>query len=407
MATLTCPILIMFDFSPTERQMWQQVPSERKTILSDSEINEKYNRSDFRIVTETNREQLPNFVAALKRPGWIKLQPFYQRRQRWDVVRQSKLIESFIMNVPIPPCFLFESDFARYEVMDGQQRITAIQEFYGNKFKLKGLEQWPELNGRNYDSLPTEIRNGLDRRSVSYFVLLKESARTSDVELLLRQQVFERLNTGGVELENQEVRHCIYHNEFDQLLMDLSKCRPMRLAWDLPLWSSEEENKIPAELLDSPHYSKMQDVEFVLRFFALRHMHEYRLGMQGFLDLYMVRSRTFDRSDIEHLRAIFSQTIDTAFSIYGETLFKPWDVTRGNWSRKPQIAYADAVMVGICKHLKAREKMIHCRDVIIERSKQLLIDSSQEKIFTGQKNTKAAVIQRLTAFDDMLGVILA
>ena len=123
-----------------------------------------------------NREQRPNFVEALRRPGWMKLCPSYQRRPRWDRERQSRLIESFIMNIPVPPLFVYESDLAKYEVMDGQQRITAIFEFYSNRYKLEGLQQWPELNGRIYDTLPSETRKGLDRCSIAYIVLLKESA---------------------------------------------------------------------------------------------------------------------------------------------------------------------------------------------------------------------------------------
>jgi hypothetical protein len=119
----------------------------------------------------------------------MQLRPFYQRRPRWEKVRQSKLIESFIMNVPVPPLFVYESDLAKYEVMDGQQRITAVQDFYTNKLILEGLEQWPELNGRIYDTLPSEIKKGLDRRSISYIVLLKESATTTEEEALLRQEV--------------------------------------------------------------------------------------------------------------------------------------------------------------------------------------------------------------------------
>lgn len=231
----------MQPLSPTERKMWREPPTESKQGASAEEINQKYAKRELRIVTETNREQLPNFVQAMQREGWLKLQPFYQRRQRWDDKRKSKLIESFIMNIPVPPCFLYESDLARYEVMDGQQRISAIADFYENRFKLKGLEQWPELNGLIYDRLPSEIRRGLDRRSISYIVLLKESANTRDEELLLRQQVFERLNTGGVELENQEVRHCIYHNEFDDLLIELSRHPAMRDAWGLVRYEKEED----------------------------------------------------------------------------------------------------------------------------------------------------------------------
>lgn len=179
--------------APSEATMWLKEPANRSDRMNDDEINAKYGKRELRIVTENNREQLPNFVEALKRPGWMELRPFYQRRPRWDPVRQSKLIESFIMNIPVPPLFVYESDLAKYEVMDGQQRITAIRDFYTNKLELQGLEQWPELNGRIYDKLPTEIRKGIDRRSISYIVLLKESAVTTEEEALLRQQVFERL----------------------------------------------------------------------------------------------------------------------------------------------------------------------------------------------------------------------
>jgi hypothetical protein len=249
--------------APSETAMWDQLPSESTSKLNDDQINVKYNKRELRIVTEMNREQLRNFVDALGRVGWMELRPFYQRRPRWDQDRQSKLIESFIMNIPVPPLFVYESDLAKYEVMDGQQRITAIKDFYSNKFPLKGLEQWPELNGRIYDDLPSEIKKGIDRRSISYIVLLKESATTTDEEALLRQQVFERLNTGGMILNKQEIRHCIYHGKFEQLLLELAKQDIMRKAWGLPIYTKDEDAKPPKELLVKTHYSQMRDVEFM------------------------------------------------------------------------------------------------------------------------------------------------
>ena len=169
----------METLAPAEQGMWAAPTKTPKSKFTDDEINDKYAKRELRIVTESNREQLPNFVEALNRHGWMELRPFYQRRPRWDRGMQSKLIESFIMNVPVPPLFVYESSLAKYEVMDGQQRITAIRDFYTNIFELESLEQWPELNGRKYATLPIEIRKGLDRRSISYIVLLKESAETT------------------------------------------------------------------------------------------------------------------------------------------------------------------------------------------------------------------------------------
>src|SRR5260370_34811550 len=84
--------------APSEQHMWDDVRPESDRVLSDDGINAKYGKRELRIVTESNREQLPNFVEALKRPIWMELRPFCQRRQRWGEERQSKLIESFIMN---------------------------------------------------------------------------------------------------------------------------------------------------------------------------------------------------------------------------------------------------------------------------------------------------------------------
>lgn len=390
--------------SPYEQNMWGSSRGVTTEKLTHEEVNQKYRERELRIVTETNREQLPNFVAALSRTGWLELQPFYQRRIRWDTARKSRLIESFIMNVPVPPCFLYESEFAKYEVMDGQQRISTVAEFYQNEFALKGLQQWPELNGMRYSDLPSEVRRGLDRRSISYVVLLKESTKTKDDELLLRQQIFERLNTGGVELENQEIRHCIYHNEFERMIVQLSKHSAMREAWGLELWTTEEDTRPSMRLLKSPHFSKMQDVEFVLRFFALRHVQQYRSGMQSFLDEYMVRSRNFTEEDILFLEVHFRAVIELAKKIFGPNLFRPWDAKKGNWAPSPQIAYADATMIAISRNLSKADTLIQRKADVLEAVRDMLINSPSGT-FTGKKNTRLDVINRLDKFSDTLANI--
>ena len=219
--------------------------------------------------------------------------------------------------------------------------------------------------------------------------------------MLLRQQVFERLNTGGVELENQEIRHCIYHNPFDELLVELSRHAAMRAAWKLPPYSVEEDNNPPDQLLTYSHYSKMRDIEFVLRFFALRHVEHYRGGMQNFLDYYMVRSRRFSAADIAELREIFNRTIDLAHQIYAENLFAPWNTKRNQWSGTPQVAFADSIMVGLSSSLEKSVQLLARRDEIVEATRQLVI-ASPRGTFTGQRNTKDAIRDRIGAYTAML-----
>lgn len=392
----------MSRLAASELSIWDAPPPNVATRATDDEIDAKYASREWRIVTESNREQLPNFVEALKRPGWMEVRPFYQRRLRWDAERQSKLIESFIMNIPVPPLFVYEADLARYEVMDGQQRITAISDFYSNELQLRGLRQWPELNGRTYSKLPTEIRKGIDRRSISYTVLLKESAETSEEQTLIRQQVFERLNTGGVALSQQEIRNCLYQGSFNSLLFELAREPVFRKAWGLPPASQNEADNPPPALLKSTFYAAMRDVEVVLRFFALRHSAQYQRGMQGFLDLYMVRSRSFNEEDLSVLRAEFIETISVADSIFGELLFRPWDTTSESWSlRGAQVAFADAVLVGLNRVLGERDKLIGRRDRVVAATRRLF-ETHEDGTFTGRGNTKSDVNERIDLFTEML-----
>lgn len=394
------------ELAPSEATMWAKSLRSPIPRPSDDEINSKYGSRELRIVTESNREQLPNFVEALRRPGWMKLRPSYQRRPRWDRERQSRLIESFIMNIPVPPLFVYESDLAKYEVMDGQQRISAIFEFYTNRYKLEGLQQWPELNGRIYDTLPSETRKGLDRRSIAYIVLLKESASTTEEEALLRQQVFERLNTGGVILSHQEIRNSLYQGKFNDLLLTVARNSIFRSAWGVQQYSEEEERQLSDELAKNRSYVMMRDVEIALRFFALRHAEQYQRGMKGFLDLYMVRARSFTDEDIAFLKALFEKTMELGHSIYGDLLFRPWDPKADQWADKAQVAFSDAVVVGLSRHLSEGDQLREKREAVIAATRQLF-GTYPAGTFTGRGNTKQDVQDRIRFFDEMLVRVLA
>ena len=97
--------------------------------VSDAAINEKYEKGEARIITEQGAVKL-SLVKQVFNAENYQLRPKYQRRITWDSKKRSKLIESFIMNIPVPPIFVYETDFNRYQVMDGLQRITAIMDFY-------------------------------------------------------------------------------------------------------------------------------------------------------------------------------------------------------------------------------------------------------------------------------------
>lgn len=390
--------------SPHEKNLWDKDKSENGQKSDDREINERYLRREGRIVIETNREKLPGFVAALSDPKYMDLRPFYQRRPRWDSKKQSLLIESFIMNIPVPPVFLYEKEYNSYEVMDGQQRITAIKDFYSNAFELTGLQMWPELNGRTYKNLPDKLRAGVDRRSITSIVLLKESTADEEEASLLRETVFERLNTGGVELERQEIRNALYQSQFNDLLKSISQEDRFRKIWGIPRYV-ENEIESNKDLLNIPFFSKMKDMETVLRFFALRHVSHYKRGMQGFLDLYMMRSIKFDDSDIDMLRDLFDKTFTLALDIYGELAFRVFEPEKQAWEAKAHTAFYDAVMVGLASLLAHADVFRAEREKVVEKTKELFI-KYPKGTFTGRGNSKKDVEDRISFFSSMLRSIL-
>lgn len=379
-----------------EQKMWKEKATEKnKKGPSKTNIVAKYHSREKRIMTEINREKLPSFAEALKKPGYMNLQPFYQRRSRWDKQKQSRLIESFIVNIPIPPIILYEQNYNSYEVIDGQQRITAIRDFYENKLKLTGLEFWSELNGLTYQELHEVIQAGIDRRSISTITIVTESTADPEEAMLLKQLAFERINTGGVDLSRQEARHCLYNGKFDELLLELSRHPIFAEAWGIHPQNDSSDN----ELAKNNLYKKMEDAELVLRFFALRNMEYFRGTIANFLDLYMIKSMTFDDEDIESLKEIFLETIELASELYEENLFKPFD------AKKPisYKAYYDAMMVSLSRHLSKAELLISKKSQVIEETKKLCQDPKYSGLFTGEgKNTKTDIQQRIGLFEKML-----
>lgn len=231
----------------------------------------KYARSQLRVVRETKDYQLDYLQHAL-RPGreLIDIAPAYQRRLRWSNKKKSLLIESFLLNIPVPPIFLFERDYNEYEVIDGRQRLESIRGFLANEFPLSGLEYWPELNRKKFDVLPTILQRGLLRRSLSAVVLLAETREAEQDDLDVRRVLFDRLNTGGIKLNPQELRNALYPGSLNKALIELARSKSFTSTWGIPPYVEGEEQHPSEQLLRNVLFASLADAELVLRFFALR-----------------------------------------------------------------------------------------------------------------------------------------
>lgn len=209
--------------------------------------------------------------------GTIDIAPDYQRHFVWDDERQSELIESVFLSIPIPPLFFAENKNGTLEVIDGVQRISSIIHFVGtpqllravnrpSALRLKGLKKLDTFNGKTFDELPGSVRNRFLLRSLRVTSLNDKSDEN------VRYALFERLNTGGVLLHPQEIRNCVFRGQLNGLLQQLKDTKDFRAIVKVAA------NKQIDAILE----------EYVLRFFAyLERYKSFNQSVEQFLNDYM------------------------------------------------------------------------------------------------------------------------
>jgi len=157
------------------------------------------------------------------RKGRLNIQPEFQRQFVWDKVKSSRLIESALLEIPIPIIYLSEEQDGKENVIDGQQRLTAFFSFIDGKFpdnkdfKLSGLKVFTELNGMKFNQISEELQEKITTYKVRVIKFKKESDND------LQFEIFARLNTGSVPLNDQELRNCVYRGKFNDLIKELSQ----------------------------------------------------------------------------------------------------------------------------------------------------------------------------------------
>jgi len=380
--------------------------------FSDDAINEKYSRGDVRIVTEQARYPLET-IKTLMNSEKYKIDPDFQRRRRWNVERKSSLIESFIMNIPIPPIFLYEREYASFEVMDGQQRLSAIHEFYENKYALEGLQEWQELNGKKYSDLPDRIKAGIDRRYISSIILLQETAKTEEDAQRLKQLVFDRINSGGIQLEPQESRNAVYAGPLNELCKKLSKNLKLKKLWffldyeelkdsDQKIFKNKSETEIWNIVCEeSESYRKMDDVELVLRFFAYRQLDKFprSLALRDILDRFLQKGNSFPPNVLKEYENLFISTIDLVYQILENKAFQLYRKDARStqddhkWSCQPLKVVYDPIMYAFSQKIDYAEQLILGKNDFMKSLEGLYKEHGS--LFSGRKTTPTDTLRRM------------
>ena len=358
-------------------------------------IEKKFSETAFRLSQERSDFLLPQILDFVRNKKWVNLRPEYQRRLVWDDSKRSLFIESLLLNVPIPPVFLYEWDLSRYEVMDGQQRLNSIADFYDNGFAFTKLEKWRELNGLRYRDLPETLQRGLDRRRLSATVLLVDGTgeghpQQSDV----RKLVFERLNTGGLQLNHQELRNCLYAGKFNELLITLSRDPLFTQIWEIPSYEEnlDKHGNISEALRENLLYKRMRDCEIVLRFFAFRKQSNIKGSVRSMLDNCMEEHLHATTLQMQHLGEEFRDRLQFARDLFGDQVFRYKDEKGKGQLSQPLF---DGIMVALDRLWGMRDRVLSAKKPIVKRVSRLMTNPSAYEVIIGKPNTAKAVRKRM------------
>jgi hypothetical protein len=346
-------------------------PAPQKETITDQLDREKravsYDMYDMTV------RQLVDMVAG----GEIEIAPDYQRHFIWDSDRESELVESIYLGIPVPSLYMAANSDGTWEVVDGVQRLSTLTHFcadmkllelIGRKgpLELSNLKKLTNLNGMTFGEMPRSLQLNFQLRPVRVTTLNDKS------DFGVRYDLFERLNTGGVKLHAQEIRNCVMRGAFRNILKELS----------------EDENFLKVVKLSDNEQRSAINEECVLRFFAF--FEDYELfdhSVVTFLNDYMIANNK--RGPSRQLISLFKSTM---LKISQEV---PGGITRGNRSITPLNLF-EGVAVGTALAIHSGKRLVP------GRLKKIMDSEGLKKFTTAATNSRRMVVGRIEYVRDEL-----
>lgn len=299
-------------------------------------------------------------LAALYKEGDLDISPVYQRMFRWDMEQQSALIESILLQIPIPPIYVYQSEDGKWNLIDGQQRLSTIFKFMGilkknmqdveseetneNLYEREPLTRTkflPALEGKYWEdddpekSLTDAQRRYIKRSKILIIIIDKSSDSFAQYEM------FQRLNTGGSHLSPQEIRNCllVVKNE------DVYK-------WFKMLSENEDfRNAVPISEKDADEQGY---IELVVKYFVLRYS-EFEVSdsenYNNFITdeiLSLIDDKKIEREKDEE---VFKRTFKLIFDIMGENAFKRYNPEKGTHCGPVLVGAYEAIVPGVSENI--------------------------------------------------------
>lgn len=313
----------------------------------------------------------------------IILDPDYQRNYIWDNKKASLLIESILLNIPIPVIYASEDANGKWIVVDGLQRLYSLKRYYANELKLTGLETLPELNGKNYEGLSPEVRMQLDRGELRIIVLRNDS------DPMIQFDIFMRLNTGAVKLNEQELRNCLYRGKLNDAIKNIVKTNP----YIREMISEKKDRMLSNELIlrylaISSHWDK-----------EVNEIVNYDGRIKNLINSYMERYKDADDDFINSIKCKIEAQMEKAYKVLGARAFK-----RNAKATKPNASLFDCILIGFEDYelTDLEEKKADISAAL----KELLLDPIFAAALDKATGNTTVINNRISTFRNRLGEIM-
>lgn len=284
----------------------------------------------------------------------LSLNPDWQRAYVWRGKRPSMLIESLLMQIPIPVIFLAKTDTETYEVIDGVQRLTTAFNFVDNKFALTGMTVFKDFNGLRFKELPEQARSQIEDAAITAFIL---SERTSQDMLFT---IFERINTGGVSLNEMEIRNCIFRGRLNDRIRLLTK------------------NKDFLDALNMKNVGdRMLDRSLILRFLAFYEQGHDKAssGLKAFLNRFFEAHRNASEKLLNEFEDRLKKAMRSAVSVFGSHAFRMRRESvksGGDWTPRANASIFQVIATSLARY--EHHDIVRNADAINETYLDLLAD---------------------------------
>lgn len=360
---------------------------EEEELYSFGKTGEISSPFDPRLVDiESKPMVISNIVSRLKYDD-IVLDPDFQRnKDLWDEEKQSRLIESLLIKIPLPTFYLDMVEGDKYVVVDGVQRLCAINNFMARDLedpellKLQGLEYLQEFDGKTYYELPSNLQRRLNESIIQTYVI-KEG--TPDK---VRNSIFERINTGGLVLQPAEIKNSVYRGRASSFVKRLAESEAFVLATN---------GKINPE--------RMLDREFVNRFLAfyLLQIQDYHENLEDYLNDVLVLIKNDRSLDLDSVERAFLQALDLSHQLFKERAFrKKTESGRFGKINKPLFETVTVELAKITE--KEADILLKNKESFLNEYYELFKDDLFVRVITNGTASLESVTYRHSKFEELI-----